>query len=173
MFTLLSGGQRYLNPLRRGAMAPYVDHTVPRIGDVRFERSGKQLSGPVSGTVDIIVGAVDIPAMAVPHPAWTGFPITPAFVRWRLLGESNHSLTDWRTAYDVRYVLPSLPYFEVYAAGTRQNRPHRRGWYRFFLAQAWDSASLSDGDYSVEVIASDSRGNSVAEVQRLIIRNSS
>jgi hypothetical protein len=125
----------------------------------------------VSGAVDIIVGAIDIPAMPVPDRAWSGFPITPAFVRWRVLGPNSRPLSEWRTAYDVRFLLPPVAFFNIYAAGTRQNRPNRRGWYRFYLAHGWNSASVPNGKYTVQVAASDTRSNLALERYAFTIRN--
>ena len=47
----------------------------------------------------------------------------------------------------------------IYAPGTRQNRAGRPGLYRFFLAHTWSTSLLDDGPYSIEVEASDLRGN--------------
>ena len=46
-----------------------------------------------------------------------------------------------------------------YARWTRQNKRSRPGRYRFVLAAAWDTRTLVDGLYVVEVAASDVSGN--------------
>ena len=46
-----------------------------------------------------------------------------------------------------------------YARWTRQNKRNRVGRYRFVLAAAWDTRTLADGRYVVEVIASDVSAN--------------
>ena len=46
-----------------------------------------------------------------------------------------------------------------YARWTRQNKRNRIGRYRFVLAAAWDTRTLADGRYVVEVTASDVSGN--------------
>ena len=46
-----------------------------------------------------------------------------------------------------------------YARWTRQNKRNRPGRYRFVLSTAWDTRTLADGRYVVEVSASDVSGN--------------
>jgi hypothetical protein len=55
-----------------------------------------------------------------------------------------------------------------YARWTRQNKRNRPGRYRFVLASGWDTQTLADGRYTVEVAASDVSGNSI--VQRFALR---
>ena len=79
-------GGRYRNPLRPGALGPWLDPTSPRIAGVSFVRAGtrKQLSPlEVSGAVDVIVDAWDKPPVPVPPP-WDDVVVTPALVRWRV-----------------------------------------------------------------------------------------
>jgi len=66
----------------------------------------------------------------------------------------------WRTAIDHRLVKPEDDRFTAqYARWTRQNKRNRIGRYRFVLAAAWETRSLADGRYVVEVAASDVSGN--------------
>ena len=66
----------------------------------------------------------------------------------------------WRTAIDHRLVNPDDSLFtSQYARWTRQNKRNRTGRYRFVLAAAWDTRTLVDGLYVVEVAASDVSGN--------------
>ena len=50
-----------------------------------------------------------------------------------------------------------------YAGWTRQNKRNRPGPYRFVLAAAWDTRSLADGGYVVEIAASDVSGNTTVD----------
>ena len=66
----------------------------------------------------------------------------------------------WRTAIDHRLVNPDDSLFtSQYARWSRQNKRNRTGRYRFVLAAAWDTRTLVDGLYVVEVAASDVSGN--------------
>ena len=47
----------------------------------------------------------------------------------------------------------------MYAHWTRQNKQAAVGRYRFYLTRGWDSRSVPDGLYAVEVAASDTKGN--------------
>jgi hypothetical protein len=89
-------------------------------------------------------------------------------VRWR--GTTGGRVVEgWRTAIDHRLVKPEDDaYTTEYARWTRQNKRNRPGRYRFVLAAAWDTRTLADGRYVVEVAASDVSGNTT--VARFPIR---
>lgn len=162
--------RRHVNPLRPGGIGPYADATRPVVGEIRFEREGRILSGGLSGTVDIVVGAFDRPALPPPEP-WDDVRLTPALVRWRVLGRGLRAPVTWRRAYDVRRHLPAVPFESVYAAGTHQNHADRAGWYRFYLARGWATSALTDGAYTLQVSAIDARGNEVVAARRFTVRN--
>jgi hypothetical protein len=65
-----------------------------------------------------------------------------------------HSPVDFR-----RTLLPPSLFHVVYAQGTRQNRPNRRGRYRFYMAHGWTTSTLRNGLYRLEVSAADAHGN--------------
>ena len=150
----------YLNPLRPGAMGPYADRTCPSTTRVSFERSGEALEPEaLRGSFDVVVEAVDAPAMSAPAP-WYQLPVTPALVRWRVANQQGRVITPWQAAYDVRERLPSIDdYHLVFAAGTTQNHPDRPGLYRFQLARSLNAGSLGAGRYKLQVALVDSRGN--------------
>ena len=168
-FSEVRGG-RYVNPLRAHAMGPYADDTRPVVGELRPERHGRPLEGAVGGVVELVTGAADTPVLPLP-PAWSRAVLTPALVRWRIVGEDGGRATPWRTAFDVRSQLPAAPFASVFATGTRQNRPNRPGWYRFYLAHAWDTRGLRNGDYTVQVRTADVRGNARVAERPITIRN--
>ncbi len=149
----------YVNPLRAGALTPYRDQTRPTIRDFRVERSQAVIRPwRTRGRVDLVVEAYDPTPMALPAP-WTGNPVTPARLTWRLCGKHG-AVTAWQTAVDFDRTLPAADsYFLVYAKWTRQNKRARTGRYRFYLTHSWDSTSVANGTYRVEVAAADTRGN--------------
>lgn len=149
----------YVNPLRPGAMGPYEDGTCPTVKQVRFERDGVRMqTRSVHGTIDIVVGAFDAPAVSAPSP-WRDLPVTPALVEWRIVRPNGHVIQPWQAAFDVRWSLPGGSFEATYATRTRQNRPNRAGTYRFYLASDWASGELRDGAYAVEVRVVDTQGN--------------
>lgn len=152
---------RYVNPLRPGGLRPFVDGTRPWVRELRVEHDGRVLAGAVSGAFDLVVEAYDATPLPVPAP-WTGKPVTPALLRWRLLGGAGRAAAPWRTAVDVRRTMPSNDlYASVYAHWTRQNKAHRVGRYRFYLAHGLDASRLPPGRYAVQVEAADVSGNTV------------
>jgi murein DD-endopeptidase MepM/ murein hydrolase activator NlpD len=161
-------GGVYLNPLRRGAMGPYADPTVPAIGQIEAAASGRVLAGPLHAAVDLVAGAVDRPALVPPAP-WERALVTPALVQWRVVNSGGTPLGPWRTAFDVRRTLPVQSFSAVFAPGTRQNRPNRPGWYRFYLARSWPVGALASGRYSIQVRASDSRGNTIVRTRPITV----
>lgn len=138
---------RYLNPLRPGAMGPFVDHTRPRVASVRAE----------SGRLALVAEAYDETPLAIPRP-WHDLPVMPALLRWRLVDGKGQSIFGWRTAADFRMTIPHAAAFdEVWAPGTAQNHVRAPGRYRIYLSRGL--TGLRAGAYVVEVLARDTRGN--------------
>jgi hypothetical protein len=148
----------YRDPLRPGALTPWADTIKPRVTRIVLSRHGRALDPrTIAGAVDVIAEAHQLPPRKVPAP-WDDLPVTPARVRWRVrLGE--RTVRPWRVPIDLsRELLPQEAFRRIYAPGTRQNRAGRPGLYRFHLAHTWSTA-LADGNYRLEVEASDLRGN--------------
>jgi len=140
-------GHTYLNPLRRGGLAPFFDRTKPVVGPIDLDRQA-------NGTFDATVEAYDPPPMRL-HGAWRNAVWTPEIVRWRLVS-NGMPVVPWTVAADFDAYLPRRRFRQIYAPGTRQNFPGRAGLYVFRLA---NGLRLADGHYAVEVLASDTRGN--------------
>ena len=168
-FNELDGGT-YVNPLRPGAMRPYSDTTRPTVGVVTAERSGSRvLATRLGARVDLVADVRDAMPLAAPRP-WTGKPVMPAFVRWRLVDASGRS-TRWTVAFDVRTALRVSRFASVYARSTRQNKPWRAGRYRVYLAHGLDTRAFADGLYRVVVQAIDTAGNRDVAETPVEIRN--
>ncbi|HSL64141.1 MAG TPA: hypothetical protein VK874_05725 [Gaiellaceae bacterium] len=150
---------RYRNPLRPGALTPWVDATSPRIAGIHFFRGRKELSPlAVSGAVDVVVDAWDLPPLQ-PPPPWNGLPVTPALLRWRVL-RGRKVVRPWHAPIDFRNrLLPAGLFSTVYAPGTRQNKPGKPGRYRFYVARTWSTRRVPNGLYRLEVSAADAHGN--------------
>jgi hypothetical protein len=156
-----------LNPLRPGALGPYVDTTSPLITGLGVPWHGLAVSpeGSLTGPRDLVVEVHDVPQLKVAGP-WSGLTAAPELVRWRI--DSGR----WSTALDFRLVLPrDDAYDEIYAYHTHQNRPQRPGHYLIYLARRWDAAALPAGSHSLEVLAADIRGNqSLASISFTVTR---
>jgi hypothetical protein len=152
-------GGRLLNPLRPGAMGPHTDRTVPEVHAIQVERRGeKVIRESVRGTVDLVAQVADAPPLEIAAP-WHDMPVTPALMRWRLLGLRG-AVTPWQVAVDFRRSIPAARRFEsTYAPWTRQNHPNHPGRYRMYLTHGFDTTRLADGDYRVEVLSADICGN--------------
>jgi hypothetical protein len=162
----------YVNPLRPGALGPFADTTRPLVKALGAARDGKVVPTRASnGTVELVVEAYDETPIPVPG-RWGGKPVTPALVRWRVTTLSGRLVQGWRTAIDHRLVEPEDgAYSTEYARWTRQNKKNQVGRYRFVLAAAWDTRPLADGDYVVEVAASDVSGNRTVQCFPVRIAN--
>jgi hypothetical protein len=151
---------QYRNPLRPRALTPYRDKLPPTVAAIALsssERSVVATSG-VRGLVDIQAEVYDTPPVA-PRPPWQVARLTPAFIWWRIVGAPSPA-GDWNLAVDFHYALmPSSLYGWIYAPGTYQNKANRPGHYVFWLAHDFDTSSLADGRYQIEVDAEDTRGN--------------
>jgi hypothetical protein len=149
-------GREYRNPLRKGALQPFYDHTPPVVDEIAFVASdGSTLStARVRGDVDVRAEVYDLPPIAPPSP-WEVARLTPAFVWWRLAG-----VTGWNLAVDFHFALmPATLYNWIYAPGSYQNKAHRPGKYLFWIAHDLDTSSLPDGRYRLEIQAFDTRWN--------------
>jgi hypothetical protein len=161
----------YVNPLRRGGLAPYTDHTRPTVASVTFVSTDRVVTpDAVSGVVDVVTDAYDTPPLA-PSVPWNAPKLAPALIRWRIVGASPE-LAVWQTAVDFRWsLLPQSEFWLVYAPGTRQNKANRPGQYMFYLRQAWDTTELANGSYTLEVQAIDMRGNVGTRAQPFVVAN--
>jgi hypothetical protein len=150
----------YVNPLRRGALTPYVDTTPPTVEAVTISRADKGVNpAQVSGVVDLTCDAYDVPQVDPPWP-WQQSRVTPALIRWRIVRADGEPATRWKTAVDFRFaLLPNGLFNLVYAPGTKQNHANRPGRYVFYLDEGWSSAKLPNGSYRLVVGAWDTRGN--------------
>ncbi len=151
---------RAVNPLAPKRLAPYRDDTTPDVLGISVRRHGE--------LVTFTAEAVDMPSLQVPG-RWHGFPVSPAFVAWRIEDTAGRIVVDTRVARDVRRTVPKNDRFwGTFARGTHQNWPvfdgrkerGMAGRYLFRLtARPFDTGTLRDGRYVVVVTAQDTAGN--------------
>jgi hypothetical protein len=152
----------YVNPLRRGGLAPYEDHTYPVIRGliVYAATTDRQLPlDAVRGRVDIAVDAYDPPAIR-PSGVWSDAIWSPAHITWGGLFDLDSAWMP-RTGPGQTVDFDRLPHVslrDVYAPGTIQNGPSFPGDYRFWLVRGLDTAGLV-GNHQIRVTASDTRDN--------------
>jgi hypothetical protein len=174
-------GRRVWNPLARGGIAPYRDHTVPQVDSITVRARNSLLAVDpehVCGTISIVASAFDTPPLPVPG-AWAGFPVSPALVTWSFEKVGGQSYVRDLAAADFRTTLPLVRNFwTVYARGTFQNAPRfsnrqyfMAGRYFYNLASSLDTRSYPNGQYEVDVSVSDMRGNSSEGAQLLTVSN--
>jgi hypothetical protein len=149
----------YVNPLRLGGLAPYIDDTVPQIPSLTFLSAERPIPPEgVTGTVDITCEAFDTPPVPLPLP-WNQVIYTPSLLRWRIV-QGQNTIRQWETPVDFRtFLLPLNLFNYVYAPGTFQNKAGRRGRYEFFLAHQFDTRVLTNGSYVLQVDALDAQEN--------------
>jgi hypothetical protein len=160
------GGITYWNPLRAGAVTPFFDYGPPVIDDILTSLPPSSLRG----LVDFSVKAHDNTPIAVTQPnppGWRGLPVTPARIRWRLMHVAQ-PIVPWQVAVDhstsfhpdVQGNPPTdVNFAAIYAPDTTQNNPNRPGVYHFWLKRHFDTSHYPDGNYLLQVEASDVRGN--------------
>ena len=144
---------RAANPLAPGALRPYRDGTTPRVDSIVPTTAGRQLG--------FVVSATDMPALAVPG-RWSGFPVTPALVSWRIMRAGKVFASG--VSRDVRRFVPrNVAFWRTFARGTHQNWPvfhgrklrGRAGAYLFRVAPS----RLPTSAYTLVVAAEDTAGN--------------
>jgi hypothetical protein len=174
---------RYVNPLQRGHLEPYVDTTTPAVSSIAFTEldSAQVLPELVRGRVEIVAGVADMPAMRVPGE-WRDLPVTPAVVSWRIVkAATGKVVVPTRVAFDMRGRLPSSDRFWVtYARGTHQNMSVFGKHYSYMQPGVYlirltpgglDTRKLRDEVYELQVTATDIRGNSGTLSQRFCLHN--
>src|SRR5262245_6032474 len=149
----------YINPLRLGGLAPYIDDTPPQIPKLTFYATGVPIPPEnVSGLIDITADAFDTPPVPLAIP-WNQVIYTPSIVRWRIV-QGQVTIRRWETPVDFRkFLLPLNLFSFVYAPGTFQNKAGRRGRYEFYLAHQFDTRTLVNGSYVLQVEALDEQEN--------------
>jgi Peptidase family M23 len=153
-----SRDRRYLNPLRPGALGPYADRMPPTVAGVSIARAD-------SGVLTVVADAFDTPSPRVPG-TWADEPVTPALLQWRLV-RAGARAGRWHTAADFRLeMLGQDRFHDIYAPGTEQNHRGDPGRFCFYLAKRWQPG-LADGEYELQVRATDTRGNTGQLVLRL------
>jgi hypothetical protein len=155
----------YLNPLRPGALGPYVDRTPPTVVSVEFLRNGHELAADeLTGRVDIVAEVVDTTPILVPAP-WSRLPVSAAQIGWSL-GRGSRRVIAPRTVIDSDHMLPGRMYDAIFAPGTTQNYVGAPGHYRYYLARGFRASRLPAGISRLTIQATDTRGNrSLARVQ--------
>ena len=171
-------GITYWNPLRSGALSPFHDYGPPVIDAIITSLPPAQLRG----LVDLSVKAHDNTPIAITQPqppGWHGLPVTPARIRWRLSHGSQTTLP-WQTSVehgstlhpDIRGNPPTdINFASVYAPDTTQNTPSTPGTYHFWLKRRFDTRLIPNGNYTLEVEASDVRGNPRTATRAIVIKN--
>jgi hypothetical protein len=159
-------GITYWNPLRAGALTPFFDYGPPVIDAILTSLP----PGALHGLVDFSVKAHDNTPIEITQQnpsGWHGMPVTPARIRWRLM-HATQSLVPWQNAVDHRNSFHSnvqgspgsdVNFGSVYAPDTTQNNPNMPGRFHFWLKRGFDTSRYPDGNYVLEVEASDVRGN--------------
>jgi murein DD-endopeptidase MepM/ murein hydrolase activator NlpD len=151
---------RYIDPLRKGALTPFIDHTVPTVSSVQLLAAGGSPVDPqhVTGAIDVRADIYDLPPLAPASP-WEVSRLAPAAVWWNLLDASGAVVQSSLTvSFDV--ILPANALYDwIYAPGTYQNKPHRPGRYLFWVAHALDTTAFPNGTYMLQVEAADTRHN--------------
>jgi hypothetical protein len=158
------------NPLQPGHLTPYADATPPGVGGLYLRSQGGAELEPdaVTGSIQLIARALDMPAIPVPEP-WTGLPVSPAVVGFELTTPAGREVLPEQTPVDFRHTEPqNRSFWDIYAAGTFQNFPAvgkhlyrgAAGEYLYDLTPGLlDTATLRPGPYVVKVTAEDTCGN--------------
>jgi hypothetical protein len=165
----------YVNPVRRGGLAPYHDRIPPVVNALVFYRCGtgdEIVATAINGCVDIAVDAYDPPSLT-PKAPWSNVVLAPSRITWSGLFSAN----SWRPvgfeADEVNFtrMLASDDVRDVYGPGTRQNQAGWTGDYRFRLAQNVATTLLGDGAHVLWVTATDVRGNATTRALTFTVAN--
>ncbi|MEP7180541.1 MAG: hypothetical protein ABI775_15755, partial [Pseudonocardiales bacterium] len=127
----------YLDPIRRGALQPFVDVGHPTIAQIMFRRGTRELDPDrVKGRVQICCVAYDTTPISVPAP-WHHMPVAPARLRYRIFC-AGECVVPLRSGVDLRVFRKPDAFHVVYASDTTQNHPGKPGHYCFILTHDWN-----------------------------------
>jgi Peptidase family M23 len=148
----------YKNPLRKGALTPFLDRSVPVIESVGLlSPSGGGVNAEhVVGAIDIAASIYEVPPVPDPPP-WQVARLTPATIWWTLSGPNGVLLSPLVVDFGLGLPLNGL-YNWLYATGSYQNKANRPGHYVFWLAHGLNTADLPDGRYALTISAENTRG---------------
>ncbi len=166
----------YVNPLESGGLTPYRIYAKPVIKSLMLWQHGKYSylgKNPLilRGRDSLVVNTFD-PTPIAPPPPWNNAILTPSVISWRLTNSSGRTVVPEQTVVDFRDRLYTEPLTKVYAPHTDQNQPGRPGNYNFWLIRESDTIRLANGDYDLEVTATDIRGNNSMRSFEIDIDNS-
>ena len=142
----------YRDPIRPGALTPFVDMGHPTVEKIMF-RIGKRTLPPnkVYGLVNICCIAYDTTPILVPPP-WSHMPVAPALLRFRVV-QNGKAVVPWRKGVDLRPFRKQDAFHLIYADDTTQNHPNKPGLFVYILAHDWNSALHPNGNYRIDVEA--------------------
>ena len=162
----------WVNPLRSGALAPYLDDTKPAIEGITFALDAKTLEPTaLSGAVDVILNCYDTSPQPIAPGRWGQAKLAPAYIRWRVL-RGEQEIVPWEVSFDARYeLLPAFLYDLHYAPGTRQNKAWAIGRLLLYAAHGFDTRQLPNGEYAFEIEVSDLGGNTTARRATFTVLN--
>jgi Peptidase family M23 len=161
---------KYLDPIRPGAIHPFVDVGHPTIAKIMFRRGLSEVPAEqIKGRLDICCIAYDTTPIFVPAP-WSHMPVSPSRVRYRIIC-AGKCVIQLRNGCDLRAFRPPTQFPLVYGPDTRQNHPNKPGLYVYNLARNWNSASLPNDVYHLEVQAADVHGNTATSVLPFTVKN--
>ena len=165
-----SVNRRYLDPLRNGAIEPFVDVGHPTVSQIVLRHGAAEVKGePIRGLIDICCTAFDTTPIAVPAP-WSHMPVAPALVRFRIVRDGR-ALVGWRSGVDLRRFRTVDAFHLIYAPETRQNHPGKPGTYRYWLARDLDTRRLGNGACRIDVEAQDAHGNRARASRTVTVAN--
>jgi hypothetical protein len=174
-------GIRAVNPLQKGHLSPYRDHSPPVLRDVLVRNQAGDVQTPIGlcGRVELDVDAFDRQPMLVPG-TYKDLPVAPAFVEWTMARVGGKVVVPAKVSADFRKTLPpNSQFFGTYARGTYENSPRfgreqytgMPGRYVFLLSGNFDTTSVPNGNYTITVRAADVRGNVTVSTRRISILN--
>jgi murein DD-endopeptidase MepM/ murein hydrolase activator NlpD len=151
----------YRNPLRKGAISPFYDDTVPTVATIQLLTTGGgtlEASSSISGLLDVQASVYDTPPIAPPAP-WSVARLAPDEVWWTLTDEGGAVVASGiSVSFQSGLPINDLYNF-IYAAGSYQNKPLRPGQYVYWVEHALDTTLFPNGRYTFEVGAVDTRNH--------------
>jgi hypothetical protein len=164
----------YVNPLRRGGLTPYIDHTLPTIKSITYyDNAGVNHTlenAVVSGDVRIVVDAYDTPEL---KSNWPLAVVTPAWIGWQLIDASGRAIEHKHRDFSRKLYRESAA--DIFAPGTFKNAMKKGsfivGNYNYWIGPERNTTRVKGGTYTLLVTVADVRDNETTKTIRFAVAN--
>ena len=163
----------YRDPIRPGALQPFVDVGHPTISKIMFRRGTSTQDLPTDRIKGRTADLLREPTTRRRCTCRRRGRTCPSRPRGCATASScaGRCVLPLCNGVDLRVFRKPDSYNDIYGPETRQNHPNKPGLYSFILAHDWNSAQFPNNRYNLEVQVADIHGNAASSTLAFTITN--